>query len=139
MPVNYYYDIHVNKFINKKKTDSIILKADTSELIELSKQIYIIIHDIRKQILHTIDYSIKKKIYDYFDNLYNYYVLFYNDIDLKNKIRDFCNGYKDIYIIYLCWLIKIYNEPGFIFVESDNEKKYFVYYSPFRLYCYIYG
>ena len=85
--------------------------------------------DYRKLLLNNKAWASARLEVDehYFDDLSIYYTLLYTDDTFIKKVKDFCNGYKDIYIIYLCWLIKIYNEPGFIFVESDNEKKYFVY------------
>ena len=127
IPVDYYYNISINKYIEKLNKTSTILNINTKSLLDLSKQIYLIICNIRNQSLKIINSSIKNIIYNYFENLYNYYTQLYTDDNFKKKIKDFCNGYKDIYIIYLCWLIKIYNEPGFIFVKSANQKKYFVY------------
>jgi hypothetical protein len=123
MPIDYYYNISINKYVKRENTTSTIFYINTTSLLDLSKQIYFIIHNIRKQILKIIDSSIKNIIYDYFDKVYDYYTLLYTNDTFKKKIRDFCNGYKDIYIIYLCWLIKIYNEPGFIFVESSFDQK----------------
>ena len=136
MPINYYYNTSINQQIEKMPNNvSIHDNVNYSILLELSKKIYFIIHDIRRLELQFIDSSVKKIIYDFFDNLYNYYDVLYQDANksrFRANVRDYCNGYKDIYIIYLCWLIKIYNEKSFIFIDSNNEssEKNFIYDSP---------
>jgi hypothetical protein len=131
LPIDYYYNISINKNIDKVEYNLIIHdNIDYKKIQELSKKIYMIIHDIRNQVIKVINSSIKQTVYNFFDNLYHYY----NTLGkIDEEIIDYCNGYKDIYVIYLCWLIKIYNEKGFIFVNSNSEireKKYFLYNSP---------
>jgi hypothetical protein len=130
IPIDHYYNISINKIIKKNMTHNISkINVDINNLLDHQKKIYVFIHEIRSRKLILINSSIKKIIYDYFEYLYEYYKIIYGESDSQKDIKDYINGFKDIYIIYLCWLIKIYNEKGFIFIEfyDDFSKKQFNY------------